>query len=113
MTTHEQLTSHILGRVYLIYLLRRFSQPAFLALYGGIGAVVTVLPFVSVPAVLHNLSGVSGWRGVLQFHGDAFFHTELVVQVAILVLAVVFAVWMREGVRSILRAHTVVLRLAQ
>lgn len=111
MTTHKQLTAQILGRIYVIHLLRRLTRPAFLGLYGFAAALTLAVPFVSVSAVLRNLAGVSGWQGVLQFHEDALLHTELAVQVALVIFALVCGVWIREAVVSMgrMRPHAALL----
>lgn len=78
----QQLTNKIMRRVYFVYFMKRALHPLMMKVYVLFAAFIGVLAFTSVPHVFANMPFEP--LNLYTFGAHAFMHTDLVVQVSVL-----------------------------
>jgi hypothetical protein len=95
MSTKTELQKRIMRRVYLISFARRLFSPILVKWYILLAIFWKGSQFVSVSNVLTNLAGTKV-KSLYGFSASAFVHTELIVQVFLLVGGVVLLLMLRD-----------------
>ena len=90
MKTNEEISKHVMRKIYTIYVMRQIGQPVMRASI-FVAALLASLSFISVPQVIANVGTVSTMTGTISFFTSAFLETELFVQLSLALAGIVFA----------------------
>lgn len=109
-TREQQLTEDIMRRVRFIHGLRVLMSPSMIRAAVFLASLVSTIFLVSIPHVLSNMSHLAV-RAYAAYLADAYTHTSLSVQVAV-VLAAAAALWFVGDIARNVRYGRTVLRSA-
>jgi hypothetical protein len=105
MDRELKLKRSIMRRVYFIYAIRTiFSKKSLKFIPAALVAaeLTPFLPFVSVRHVIINMPAITNLKDLYSFHVSAFMNTELIIQISIISLVLVFAAYVyRAGSRFV------------
>jgi hypothetical protein len=86
----------VMRRVQRIHLIRKVVHPIRFKVFLFCSGLVATTFSVSVPQVFENMFGRATLLGYFEYLGKAFLHTELFVQVALMVMVIGGFLYMRE-----------------
>ncbi len=82
-----------MGRVYMIFFMKKLYGRIALKTYALIGLVLLQSELVSVKNVIANMPAVTDISAVYRFYSYAFFNTHIAVQVAV-VASLAVGLWL-------------------
>lgn len=103
----QTIKKNIMRRVYTIYAIRALLSVTALKVYGLVAAVVGMGVFVSFSNVLANVPHITETKSFISFVESAFFETEFVVQVLVLLSIALLALVARDLAKHFSNVRTV------
>lgn len=99
-----QLKKKIMRQVYFVYAWRMLFSPnglRMLILAVFIAEISPFSPYLSLRHIIANMPPLYNLKAVLAFHVSAFIHTQFIVQISLIAVAVVIATYVYRFIERI------------
>ena len=93
MNTNEQLKKETMGRIYMIFFMKKLYGRVAIKIYALAGLVLLQSWLVSIKNVITNMPAFTDLSAMYNFYSYAFLNTQMPVQVA-LVASFAVGLWL-------------------
>lgn len=100
MENPNSLRKSIMMRVYTLFVLRHLTSEKALGAFLVVASLYVLGRFVFVAEVVRNMLGVHGLSSFFAYVIDAITHTDIVVQVTLLLIALGTVLIVRDTLRA-------------